>query len=109
MLKEHYGIIIDGQDRVKIRRRNKPFWPQIYSYAIQLLERDDGPGMSLASFFRLRSGSSLERYLHRVWYTMRLEGLTRRQWDSFSELGSWTVPTRSLRLPVFKKRNRSQT
>jgi hypothetical protein len=90
MLREHDGIIIDGQDRVKIRRRNNSFWPQIYSYAIKLLERDDGPGMSLASFFRLRSGSSLERYLHRVWYAMRLKGLTRQQWDSFSELGSWT-------------------
>jgi hypothetical protein len=66
MLREHDGIIIDEQDRVKIRRCNKSFWPQIYSYAIQLLERDDGPGMSLASFFQLRSGSSLERYLHRV-------------------------------------------
>jgi hypothetical protein len=90
MLREHDGIIIDEQDRVKIRRRNKSFWPHIYSYAIQLLERDDGPGMSLASFFRLRSGSSLERYLHRVWYAMKIKGLTRQQWDSFSELGSWT-------------------
>jgi hypothetical protein len=90
MLREHDGIIIDEQDRVKIRRRNKSFWPHIYSYAIQLLERDDGPGMSLASFFRLRSGSSLERYLHRVWYAMEIKGLTRQQWDSFSELGSWT-------------------
>ncbi len=79
MLIENDGIIIDEQDRVKIRCRNKSFWPQIYSYALQLVERDDGPGMSLDSLFRLCSGSSLERYVHRVWYAIKIKGLTRQQ------------------------------
>ena len=38
MLREHDGIIIDEQDRFKIRRRNKSFLAQIYSYAYNSLK-----------------------------------------------------------------------